>query len=572
MAYKFQLGPAILSGSLTQEGQVLAKDSAISGSSLSLGGVAVTATAAEINKLDGFTGTTAHLNTVDGAAAGVITNNKVVVYDGSGRVKGNSFLIDNTVVIDSDGDVDANSLSVGGSLITSTPAELNKLDGASADVTAAKLSTLSALTDAEIGFIDGVTAGTAAASKALVLDSDSDIAGIGALNATSLSASADLEVGGNITGSGIALADASGIAGTGLANNGGVLDISGVTNDEIDASAAIAFSKLAALNSANILVGNGSNVATSVAMSGDVAISNAGVTTIQAGAVDNDMLAGSIVASKLNGAIFADLETLGAATGDGEFIVATGAGAFAYESGNTARTSLGLGTGDSPTFAGLTVNGDLTVTGSLTYVNTTNLAITDAQITIGSGSSAFANGYGIEFGAMDGGWAQLETATINSDNYLTSSLNFSAPIVYAPTSVITNDWEISSTHISGALPVYASEFHGDGSNLTGITADTATALDMAVASKADGNSLEIDKVNYFADLSADATVSLPASDGGLIGRSLYIKLRDLSNNATATVNTTGASQKVDGQDSIVLESPFAAVRLIYVADNDWRVF
>ena len=54
MAYKFQLGGAVLSGSLTQEGQVLAKDSALSGSSLSLNGVAVGATATQLNLVDNF--------------------------------------------------------------------------------------------------------------------------------------------------------------------------------------------------------------------------------------------------------------------------------------------------------------------------------------------------------------------------------------------------------------------------------------------------------------------------------------------------------------------------------------
>jgi hypothetical protein len=54
----------------------------------------------------------------------------------------------------------------------------------------------------------------------------------------------------------------------------------GLVNADIDAAAAIAFSKLAALDSANILVGNGSNVATKVAVTGDVTISNAGVTAI----------------------------------------------------------------------------------------------------------------------------------------------------------------------------------------------------------------------------------------------------------------------------------------------------
>ena len=54
--------------------------------------------------------------------------------------------------------------------------------------------------------------------------------------------------------------------------------------------------------------------------------------------------------------VLEDLNTLGAAASDGEFIVATGAGAFAYESGATVRTSLGLGTGDSPTFTALTLS------------------------------------------------------------------------------------------------------------------------------------------------------------------------------------------------------------------------
>ena len=54
----------------------------------------------------------------------------------------------------------------------------------------------------------------------------------------------------------------------------------GLVNADVDAAAAIAFSKLAALDSANILVGNGSNVATKVAVTGDVTISNAGVTAI----------------------------------------------------------------------------------------------------------------------------------------------------------------------------------------------------------------------------------------------------------------------------------------------------
>lgn len=58
--------------------------------------------------------------------------------------------------------------------------------------------------------------------------------------------------------------------------------ISNIVNADIKSTAAIAFSKLATLTSANILVGSAGNVATSVAVTGDVSLSNAGVTAYSA--------------------------------------------------------------------------------------------------------------------------------------------------------------------------------------------------------------------------------------------------------------------------------------------------
>lgn len=87
-----------------------------------------------------------------------------------------------------------------------------------------------------------------------------------------------------------------------LSNTGALTIASGaITNAKISASAAIAFSKLAALTSGNILVGNGSNVATSVAMSGDATLSNAGVLTIANNAINNAKISTSaaIAFSKL---------------------------------------------------------------------------------------------------------------------------------------------------------------------------------------------------------------------------------------------------------------------------------
>jgi hypothetical protein len=75
-----------------------------------------------------------------------------------------------------------------------------------------------------------------------------------------------------------------------------------IVNADINASAAIDYSKLASLTSGNILVGNASNVATSVAVTGDVTITNAGVTAIGSGVIVNaDVNASAAIAySKLS--------------------------------------------------------------------------------------------------------------------------------------------------------------------------------------------------------------------------------------------------------------------------------
>ena len=102
-------------------------------------------------------------------------------------------------------------------------------------------------------------------------------------------------------------------------NNTGVTAISNgaIVDADVNASAGIAFGKLASLTSGNILVGNGSNVAASVAMSGDITISNAGVTAIGSGVIVNADINASaeIAVSKLaNGTARQLLQTNAAGT------------------------------------------------------------------------------------------------------------------------------------------------------------------------------------------------------------------------------------------------------------------
>lgn len=93
------------------------------------------------------------------------------------------------------------------------------------------------------------------------------------------------------------------VSGDNLQFNGTNVIISGlITNADVASNAAIAFSKLEALPSANVIVGSATNVPTAVALTGDIAISDAGVTSIASGVIVNaDVNASAAIAySKLS--------------------------------------------------------------------------------------------------------------------------------------------------------------------------------------------------------------------------------------------------------------------------------
>lgn len=88
-----------------------------------------------------------------------------------------------------------------------------------------------------------------------------------------------------------------------------------------------------------------------------------------------------------------------------------------------------------------------------------------------------------------------------------------------------------------------------------------------VALKADGDTL-VEGYNYFADASADATVSMPASPS--VGDVVTIKAGNLTSGAEVIINRQG-SHTIDGLTQLRIESPFGAVTCVYVVANDWRI-
>ena len=99
------------------------------------------------------TSTPAEINLLDGSSSGTIVNAKGVIYGGSGEVN-------------------ATTLQIAGTAITSTAAEINILDGVTAST--AEINILDGVTSTatEINYVDVTTLGTSQASKAVTADAN----------------------------------------------------------------------------------------------------------------------------------------------------------------------------------------------------------------------------------------------------------------------------------------------------------------------------------------------------------------------------------------------------------------
>jgi hypothetical protein len=145
----------------------------------SLSDLSVTATASELNIMDGVTATTAELNYVDGVTSAIQTQ-----IDTKAAIAGPTF----TGTLTAPTINASTALQIGGVAVSSTAAELNILDGVTS--TAAELNILDGVTStaAELNILDGVTAtaaelnyndittlGTSQASKVVTADANGDI-------------------------------------------------------------------------------------------------------------------------------------------------------------------------------------------------------------------------------------------------------------------------------------------------------------------------------------------------------------------------------------------------------------
>ena len=326
---------------------------------------------------------------------------------------------------------------------------------------------------------------------------------------------AHLTAGDGLAYSGGQFALTASVAGGGLGYSAGVLEVlatgaMAIKNDRVALSSSIAGAGMAA-------IADGFGAVSQLA--------------IAAGGVTNNMLSGAIANGKLANSTVAVVAgqalTGGGTVALGSSItldVAVNGDALEISADQVALKSTISG---NRTFSNnVTISGDLTVNGTTTYINTTDLVVSDALIKIASGSAAFAANQGLELG----GYATLKTAAAVADvgNALSSSLPLVAPSMKAAT------------------------FYGnlEGAMLLGMETKAADATISKNVTRA----------------SANITLTLPSAP--VTGQEHRIKCVGAANSVIVAAQVGGT---IDGAASIVLESPSAAVSLVWDG-SAWMVF
>jgi len=239
--------------------------------------------------------------------------------------------------------------------------------------------------------------------------------------------------------------------------------------------------------------------------------------------------------------VLEDLNTLGAASTDGEFIVATGAGTFAYESGATARTSLGLGTGDSPSFTALTLS---SLTGGFLRTNGSGVLSTStiALASDVSGTLPVANG---------GTGATTLTGLLlgNGTSAFTATTTLSASYIEDAYLLNTGDTGTGDYAFNGTLTTTGTTTLATSGGYVGI--GTTTNSGTLTIAETDGTALYIDQGNQtntyalqIRNLGAGTSGIYLRDGGGSSYASLFVQSgSDLNSSYT---NWGGYAQAVNG--------------------------
>ena len=259
---------------------------------------------------------------------------------------------------------------------------------------------------------------------------------------------------------------------------------------------AAAPTDLDASGDGDILIGDGTDI-NSVAVSGDATLAGNGTLTLKSGIVSSSAQIDHDQTTNFDANehfLQSAITTVGTVTvGDVSAILPAGTVSASALSSATQGTAvlttngvagstidLGLQTSDSPTFANLTVSGDLTVQGDVTELQTTNLNVEDQFILLHSGSSDRSDS-GIIFGGS-GGNAQQGRALIWDSSYNSND----GRLAISTADVLSNnttDFDFAS---------------GDGYYVAGVFEGTAVAAGNANANHNGNIRIESNEIYIYA--------------------------------------------------------------------------
>ena len=413
-----------------------------------------------------------------------------------------------------------------------------------------------------------VTVGTSALQAVTATTiSGSGLASLnGGVNSTNISGSGTLQAGGAATiGNGLTVTFGGAIITGSVAVNGSITSTGNmsVTAGVVSASNAVqtagnvvaagrvegqtltaSIGSTLAATTVTTITGSGLAQFQSLTVNGAATLSSAAIT----GGTINGTTIGATTPSSVKATTLSassNLDVVGNATITGvtslNSALTVSAGGVTVSAGGVTVSAGGLSvnSGDS-SVQKLTVNGDLIVLGTTISASVSNLVIEDKQIVLadGAGSAAAAAGAGFFVSGANVEWTYKQ----NGEGSAASS----------------GDIFVASGS-SGLIDIQAANFYG---TLVGTMASPVTLV-------ADAGTLATG-VNYFADVAGASSVNLPAAPS--VGDSVRVKAPSNCNTTnTITINRQG-SHLIDGENFIVLESPFAAVECVYVATNLWRIF
>lgn len=217
-----------------------------------------------------------------------------------------------------------------------------------------------------------------------------------------------------------------------------------IVNADVNASAAIAWSKMASLTSAYMLVGNGSNVPTAVAISGDISMGNDGVAAIASGVIVNAdvnasaaiaysklTLTGSVVNADVNASAAIDYSKLAALT-SAYILVGNGSNVCTAVamSGDAAIDNAGAVTVSDLTIAS-EAQGDILYRGASSWLRLAAGTAGQALVTSGAGSNPYWGEPSVALASKLTGSFVMEGGTYDITHSVTTQTS-SAPTLTIP--------------------------------------------------------------------------------------------------------------------------------------------